>query len=98
MENGIWLVLVQSECPFPPPPHTHTRTHTHTLTHHTQRTKGSRHRFSVIINELKVTDLPEYKACILGFVNYLISACADLDARLLLRAELNGRLVISSEF
>ena len=59
-----------------------------------QRAKGSRHRFSVIVNELKATNRPEYKACILGFVNYLISACADLDSRLLLRAELNGRLII----
>lgn len=35
-------------------------------------------------------DVPEYQASILAFINYIVSSCENMDARLKLRSELNG--------
>ncbi len=57
----------------------------------TQQAKCQRHRYSLLVHELDISDdVPQYQAAVLAFVNYIMSSCANLDARLKLRSELNG--------
>ena len=50
-----------------------------------------RHRFSVVIRELRAAELPTYQATLLAFVNCVILAYDELDDRVRIRNELLGK-------
>ncbi|XP_072171506.1 inverted formin-2-like [Diadema setosum] len=52
--------------------------------------KNQRYRFSLIINELKQAEIIPYKTTLLGFINALLIATADFDARIHMRNEFIG--------
>ncbi|XP_041454485.1 inverted formin-2-like isoform X2 [Lytechinus variegatus] len=52
--------------------------------------KNQRYRFSLIINELKTAEILPYKSTLLGFINALLIATADFDARIHMRNEFIG--------
>ena len=59
---------------------------------HIQRTKGLRYRFSLLIQELRSAETQEYTACVLAFVNCILSACEDFNKRIKYRNEFIGML------
>lgn len=52
--------------------------------------KNQRYRFSLIINELRSAEILPYKTTLLGFINALLIATADFDARIHMRNEFIG--------
>ena len=60
---------------------------------HSQRTKGQRYRFSLLLKELKEAETEEYVACVLAFINCIIAGAPSVSARVRLRNELIGKYV-----
>ncbi len=57
---------------------------------HYKRSKGHRYRFSLLIQELRSSETEEYCACVLAFINCILSGASDLTQRVKLRNELIG--------
>ncbi|XP_078720213.1 inverted formin-2-like [Lampetra fluviatilis] len=57
---------------------------------HYKVVKSQHYRFSLILNELKATDMAAYQATLLGVINALIIGASSLQARMLLRNEFIG--------
>jgi len=55
-----------------------------------QKFKGTRHQFSVLVEELRAAETDEYRSVIIAFINCLLAGCHDLDKRLVIRDELLG--------
>ena len=55
-----------------------------------QRIKGHGYRFSLLIQELRSCETEEYCACVLAFINCILSGAKDLTGRVKLRNELIG--------
>lgn len=77
---GVRLLTVPScffiyFCPPPPP---------------SQRTKGHRYRFSLLLQEIRNAETQEYAAVILAFINCIIAGSPDLSQRVALRNEFIG--------
>ena len=51
-----------------------------------------RHKFSVLLEELRAAETNEYRTVIVAFINCLIAGCDDLDSRSAIRDELLGEL------
>lgn len=59
-------------------------------TYTTQHSTGLRYRFSLLIQELRGAETHEYAACVLAFINCIISGSDDITRRVKLRNELIG--------
>ncbi len=55
-----------------------------------QRIKGHGYRFSLLVQELRCSETEEYCACVLAFINCILSGAKDLTSRVKLRNELIG--------
>lgn len=55
-----------------------------------QQFKGMRHKFSVLLEELRAAETNEYRTTIVAFINCLIAGCDDLEKRSAIRDELLG--------
>lgn len=53
-----------------------------------------RHKFSVLLEELRAAETSEYRTVIVAFINCLIAGCDDLDSRSTIRDELLGDLLL----
>ena len=49
-----------------------------------------RHKFSVLLEELRAAETSEYRTVIVAFINCLIAGCDDMDGRSTIRDELLG--------
>lgn len=59
-----------------------------------QTNKGQRHRYSILIHELQTSDLAEHQAAVMAFINYIVSGCSSLDARVKVQSELRGECFV----
>ncbi|XP_064401123.1 inverted formin-2-like isoform X3 [Halichondria panicea] len=53
-----------------------------------KRIKGHGYRFSLLVQELRCSETEEYCACVLAFINCILSGAKDLTSRVKLRNEL----------
>ena len=53
--------------------------------------KGQRYRFSIIINEIRHSELIQYQTTVLAFVNALLMCTADFNERRAIRNEIIGK-------
>lgn len=54
---------------------------------------GLRYRFQLVVDEIRVAEVPEYQASLLAFINCIIWGESDLVTRCSLRNEFLGRLL-----
>lgn len=59
----------------------------------TQHNTGLRYRFSLLTQELRGAETYEYAACVLAFINCIISGSDDISKRVKLRNELIGMIM-----
>ena len=52
-----------------------------------------RHKFSVLLEELRAAETSEYRTVIVAFINCLIAGCDDIDCRSAIRDELLGEFL-----
>ncbi|XP_065896679.1 inverted formin-2-like isoform X3 [Dysidea avara] len=57
---------------------------------HYKKFKGTRHQFSVLVEDLRAAETDNYRTVLIAFINCLIAGCDDEDRRSMVRDELLG--------